>query len=176
MLRFSKCGSVSSDHMLICLSKHTLFLHSGCQSYFLVSSHNAPVKLCQVCFLGWSCSLPDDLILSRFVCSNNIVWDGNECWSNNHRQNKYTLSYQRCSCHRCPPVASNKVSLGLRFMFSGQHQKRTGFTSFEVIRIGVALALMAFRPWIGAPQRSRYAPTPFTPHPSNPLAYEFDSM
>lgn len=51
VLRFSKCGSVSSDGSLTRPSKHTLFLLSRCQSYFLVSSHNGPVKLCQPCFL-----------------------------------------------------------------------------------------------------------------------------
>ena len=55
VLRFSKCGSVSSDRMLTRPSKHTLFLRSRCQSYFLVSSHDGPVQICQACFLR--CSL-----------------------------------------------------------------------------------------------------------------------
>lgn len=69
VLKFSKCGPVSSAGIPRSLSKCILFLPSRCQSSFLVSSPNVPVKLCQACFLSSRLFLlPQDVALCRFVC------------------------------------------------------------------------------------------------------------
>lgn len=111
MVTFSKCGTVSSDCMLTCQSKHTLFLHSRCQSYFLVSSHNGPVKLCQACFL---CTRPLALnFMQHFLESEYSLAMATE------PQAKWELSVLSVVSLSswCSPLAWNKVRLKLSFTF-----------------------------------------------------------
>lgn len=128
VLKFSKCGSVSSDGIPACLSKWILFLLSRCQSSFLVSSLNAPLKLCQACFLSSHLFfvvffLPQDLALCRLVCSESEM----ETLAKHPAAGTRGLSfYQRYPCHRRPAAASARVlgwhlqdSGGIRFQLVG---------------------------------------------------------
>lgn len=122
LLRFSKCGSFSSDGILTCPSKHTLFLHSRCQSYFLVSSANWAVKLCQACFLCSSLFAPWFNFLQVCFYLKNMVWDRDAAKPTTGKISAF-LFHQWPPCHQCPPVASSKGTLGFGFVFSGRQQE-----------------------------------------------------
>lgn len=126
VLRFSKCASVSSDRMLTCPSKHTLFLHSRCQSYFLVPSHNGPVKLCQACFLCSSVfALWFNFMHICLFCEYGfeiLMWSHWACRTTTGGKLVLAVLSMMTLSSFCT-ILFHKVSLGFRFVSSGQQRE-----------------------------------------------------
>lgn len=159
VLKFSKCGSVSSVGIPTCLSKWILFLLSRCQSTFLVSSLNAPLKLCQACFLYsplffW----PQDVMLCRLVCSESEMETLDKHPAAETSGLALIGAIPVIGVHQRPGVTLAQV-LGWRLQDGGGIR----FSSFEATGMGLPAspALLGLGPWTGA---------------ALCLAFELDSM
>lgn len=145
VLKFSKCGPVSSPGIPASLSKYILFLPSRCQSSFLVSSLNAPVKLCQACFLS-ACLffLLQDVALCRFVCSLSLK---RRC-----RPNIQAISFSGIlviGVHRQPGLKLAQV-LACRLQDGGGIR----FSSFEATGVGIRASASGPEPLSSSPLNS----------------------